>query len=27
MSREQAVGLMRAAVGVYCPEHTRFMGR
>jgi hypothetical protein len=27
MSRHQAVGLMRLSVGVYCPQHTRFMGR
>lgn len=27
MSRGQAGGLMRAAVGVYCPQHGRFMGR
>ena len=26
-SRPQAVGLMRAAVGIYCPQHGRFMGR
>lgn len=27
MSRAQAAGLMRAAVGVYCPQHTRYLGR
>ena len=27
MSKEQAVGLMRASVVVYCPQHARFMGR
>ena len=27
MSKSQAVGLMRASVAVYCPQHGRFMGR
>ena len=27
MSREQAVGLMRVSVAVYCPQHGRYMGR
>lgn len=27
MSRGQAASLMRAAVGVYCPQHTRYLGR
>nr|WP_090279325.1 DUF732 domain-containing protein [Mycolicibacterium komanii]CRL75202.1 hypothetical protein CPGR_03963 [Mycolicibacterium komanii] len=27
MSRGQAAGLTRAAVGVYCPQHTRYLGR
>ncbi|MGZ8802346.1 MAG: DUF732 domain-containing protein [Mycobacterium sp.] len=27
MSRDQAVGLMRASVGIYCPQHARFIGR
>ena len=27
VSRQQASGLMRAAVDVYCPQHSRFMGR
>lgn len=27
ISREQAVGLMRASVGVYCPQQARFIGR
>jgi hypothetical protein len=27
MDKHQAVGLMRASVGAYCPQHTRFMGR
>jgi hypothetical protein len=27
MSKQQAAGLMRAAVGVYCPQHARYMGR
>ena len=27
MSREQAVGLMRASVAVYCPQQARFVGR
>ena len=27
MSKEQAVGLMRASSAVYCPQFARFMGR
>lgn len=27
MNRDQAVGLMRASVGVYCPQFVRFVGR
>ena len=27
MTKKQSVGLMRAAVAVYCPQHTRFIGR
>ena len=27
MSRQQAVGLMRLSVSVYCPQHGRYMGR
>lgn len=27
MSRGQAAGLMRAAVGLYCPQHARYLGR
>lgn len=27
MSREQAVGLMRASSFIYCPQYARFMGR
>ncbi len=27
ISRQQAAGLMRAAVIVYCPQHSRFLGR
>jgi hypothetical protein len=27
MNKQQAVGLMRAAVAAYCPQHARFMGR
>lgn len=27
MSRDQAVGLMRASVGVYCPQYVRYSGR
>ena len=27
MSREQAVGLMRASSAIYCPQFARFMGR
>lgn len=27
MSKQQAVGLMRAAVVAYCPQHARYMGR
>ena len=27
MDRHQAVGLMRASVFIYCPQHARFMGR
>jgi hypothetical protein len=27
MSRQQAVGLMRVSVSVYCPQHSRYMGR
>nr|WP_183467255.1 DUF732 domain-containing protein [Mycolicibacterium iranicum] len=27
MTREQAVGLMRASVAVYCPQWGRYMGR
>jgi len=27
MSKQQAVGLMRAAVMAYCPQHARYMGR
>ncbi|MCB0948813.1 MAG: DUF732 domain-containing protein [Mycobacterium sp.] len=27
MEREQAVGLMRASVGIYCPKYGRFVGR
>lgn len=27
LEREQAVGLMQAAVWVYCPEHRRVIGR
>ena len=27
LTREQAVGLMRASVNVYCPQYARFTGR
>ncbi len=27
MSREQAIGLMRASSYIYCPQFARFMGR
>jgi len=27
MDKHQAVGLMRASVYIYCPQHARFMGR
>jgi hypothetical protein len=27
MEREQAVGLMKASVAVYCPQYSRFVGR
>ena len=27
ISRQQAAGLMRAAVNVYCPQHLRYLGR
>ncbi len=27
MSREQAAGLMKASVAIYCPQHGRFVGR
>jgi hypothetical protein len=27
LSREQAVGFMRASVAVYCPQHLRYIGR
>jgi hypothetical protein len=27
MSREQAGGLLKASVYVYCPQHARFVGR
>lgn len=27
ISRQQAAGLMRAAVSVYCPQHLRYLGR
>jgi hypothetical protein len=27
MDKTQAVGLMRASVHIYCPQHARFMGR
>jgi Protein of unknown function (DUF732) len=27
MTKEQAVGLMRVSVAVYCPQHGRYMGR
>ena len=27
MSREQAVGLMKASVAIYCPQHARYVGR
>jgi hypothetical protein len=27
LTREQAVGLMRASVGVYCPQHARLTNR
>jgi Protein of unknown function (DUF732) len=27
MDKHQAVGLMRASVFIYCPQHGRFMGR
>jgi hypothetical protein len=27
LTREQAVGLMQASVGVYCPQHARFTSR
>ena len=27
MSRDQAVGLLRASVGIYCPQYGRFIGR
>ncbi|MCV7168906.1 DUF732 domain-containing protein [Mycobacterium manitobense] len=27
MTREEAVGFMRASVAVYCPQHRRFTGR
>jgi hypothetical protein len=27
MNKQQAVGLMRTSVSVYCPQHARFMGR
>ncbi len=27
MNRDQAVGLMRASVAVYCPQYGRFIGR
>jgi hypothetical protein len=26
-TRPQAVGLMRLSVAVYCPQHSRYMGR
>jgi hypothetical protein len=27
MSKQQAAGVTRAAVAVYCPQHARYMGR
>ena len=27
LSRDQAVGLMRASVAIYCPQYGRFIGR
>lgn len=27
LERDQAVGLMRTSVGVYCPQYQRFVGR
>lgn len=27
ITRDQAVGLMRASVGIYCPQYARFTGR
>ncbi|CAA0117460.1 Uncharacterised protein [Mycolicibacterium vanbaalenii] len=27
INRDQAVGLMRASVGIYCPQYARFIGR
>lgn len=27
INRDQAVGLMRASVGIYCPQYGRFVGR